>query len=142
MKKLGRDIPAAELEVMGALWRLKSATVREVLEELEGQGRRLAYTTVLTLLARLERRGYVQANRERQAHVYRPRISCERVTAERMGSLSRQLGGGQAVPLILRLVEAQNLSAGDLRELRGLLSRLEDEARRRGEPGGSGKGPP
>ncbi len=132
MKKVGRDIPAAERDVLGSLWRLGSGTVREVMEDLEGQGRRLAYTTVLTLLGRLERRGCVGSRRESQANVYRPLITRERVTADRMGALARQLGSSSTVPLILKLVEAQKLSANDIRELRKLLTELEGEAQKRG----------
>jgi predicted transcriptional regulator len=84
------------------------------------------------LLGRLERRGYVECKKEAPAHVYRPRISRERVTAERMGALAKQLGPGQAPSLILQLVEAQKLSLDDLRELRKLLTGLEEEARKRG----------
>ncbi len=133
MRKAGGDIPAAELEVLGVLWRLGSGTVRDVLAELETAGRRPAYTTVLTLLGRLERRGYVGSRKEGPAKVYRPRITRERVTAGRMGDLARHLAGGEAVPLIVKLVEAQNLSADDLRALRDHLTELEEEARRRGE---------
>jgi BlaI family penicillinase repressor len=132
VKKTGLDIPDAELDVLGALWRLQRGTVREVQEDLEGQGRRLAYTTVLTLLGRLEKRGYVEKSRETQAHVYRPRISRERVTSERVGSLVRDLGGGQAFPLILKLVETHGLSREDIRQLRDLLAQLESESRNRG----------
>ena len=133
MTRKGLDIPAAELEVLGALWRRGSGTVREVAEDLEGQGRKLAYTTVLTLLGRLEKRGYVRKIRSGSAHVYRPRISRERVAAERMDSVVRELGGGQPLPLILKLVEAQKLSPDDLRELRQLLAELEEGADRREE---------
>ena len=129
----GRDIPAAELEVLDALWRRGSATVRDVLEDLEGGGRRLAYNTVLTLLGRLERRGCVGCRREGQANVYRARVTREQVTADRFEPLVRGLPEGQAVPLLLRLVEAGGLSPGDIRSLRKLLTDLEDEAERKGE---------
>jgi len=132
MKKAGRDIPAAELEALGVLWRIEKGNVRDVMAGLEAQGRRLAYTTVLTLLTRLEKRGYLQKSRGQQAHVYRPRISREQVAAGRVGSLVPSPGGGEAVPFILKLVEAQKLSADDLRRLREHLSELEDEAERRG----------
>ena len=125
MTGAGRDIPAAELDVLSALWRVGSGTVREVLEELRQEGRQLAYTTVLTLLGRLERKGYVTRSRkDSPAHVYRPRISRERVTADRLGTLVR-LAEGQAAPLVLQLVQAHRLSAHDIRQLRELLDKLE-----------------
>ena len=125
----GRDISAVEMEVLGSLWRLGSGTVREVLEDLQRQGRRLAYTTVLTLLGRLERKGHVtRSKKDSLAHLYRPRITRERVTAQRLGTLVKQLGEGQAAPLILQLVQAHKLSATDIRQLRELLTQLETEA--------------
>ena len=121
----GRDIPSAELDVLSALWRLGSGTVRDVMEELRQEGRHLAYTTVLTLLGRLERKDYVARSRkDSPAHVYRPRISRARVTADRLGTLVR-LAEGQAAPLVLQLVQAHELSADDVRQLRELLDKLE-----------------
>ncbi len=133
MRKEGSDIPAAEMEVLGSLLRIGGGTVRDVLADLESRGRRPAYTTVLTLLGRLEKRGYVGARREGPAKAYRPLISRDRVASGRLDDLARQLSGGEAVPLILKLVEAQGLSADDLRELRRHLSQLEDDARRKGD---------
>jgi BlaI family penicillinase repressor len=125
----GREIPAAEMDVMRALWRLENATVREVMQELARSGRRLAYTTVLTLMGRLERKGCVaRARREGPADVYRPRITRERVTADRLGAMVEQLGDGQALPLVLQLVQSHKLSSDDIRHLRRLLLRLEAEA--------------
>jgi BlaI family penicillinase repressor len=126
----GRDIPAAEMDVLRALWRLESGTVREVMDELRRRGRRLAYTTVLTLVGRLERKGYVTRGRkESLADVYRPRISRQRVTADRLDALVEQLGDGEAAPLVLQLVQAHKLSFDDIRHLRELLGRLEEEAK-------------
>jgi predicted transcriptional regulator len=125
----GSDIPASELEVLSALWRLGTGTGREVLEELGTSGRRLAYTTVVTLLGRLEGRGYVTCDRSGTAHIFRPRISRERVAAERLDHLVRQLGEGRAAPLILKLFETHELSRDDIRELRAMLQRLETDGR-------------
>jgi len=127
----GRDIPGAEMDVLRALWRLESGTVRGVMEELRRRGRRLAYTTVLTLIGRLERKGYViRGRKESLADVYRPRISRQRVTADRLDALVEQLGDGEAAPLVLQLVQAHKLSFDDIRQLRDLLGRLEQEATR------------
>jgi len=127
MDRSGRDIPAAELDVLAALWRLDRGTVRDVQADLDQQGRGLAYNTVQTLLSRLEERGYVRARRDQRAHLYEPRISRQSVLADRLDALVRQLGDGDATPLILQLVQAHKLSADDIHQLRDLLSRLEDE---------------
>jgi predicted transcriptional regulator len=59
---------------MKALWRLREATVREVRQEMV---RPLAYTTVMTLLDRLARKGAVERRKEGRSHVYAPVISRE-----------------------------------------------------------------
>lgn len=133
MANAGRDIAAAELEVLGSLWRLGSGTVRGVLDELKRRGRNPAYTTVLTLIGRLERKGHVTRSRkDGLAHVYRPKTSRERVTADRLGTLVRHLTSGDAAPLILQLVQAHKLSSDDIRQLRELLTELEEETARGG----------
>lgn len=133
----GNAIPQAELDVLGALWRRGPSTVREVMDALASHGRRLAYTTVLTLLGRLEKRGCVHQERDPRAHVYSPRVRREEVAADRVGSLVGSGCGEAAVPLLLKLVEAQNLSADDIQALREHLEKLEETARgaaKRGRP--------
>lgn len=130
-RKIARDIPVAELEVLSVLWRLDRGTVRDVREELHRRGRRLAHTTVLTLFERLERKGYVECDRDGPANIYRPTISREQVTTDRLAALVDQLGEGRVAPLVLRLVEMHDLSPEDIHELRQLLSRLEAENRKR-----------
>ena len=136
MTRSGIEIPPAELEVLGALWRLETGTVRQVLEDLEARGRRLAYTTVLTLLGRLEARGSVQSRKAGQARIYRPRVSRDRVLSDRLGNLVRDLGEGRATPLILQLFKAHKLSEGDIEKLRGILRDLEPGAT--DDPGDAG----
>ena len=130
-RKITRDIPVAELEVLRLLWQLGDGTVRDVREELKRKGRQLAHTTVLTLLERLEKKGYVECNRDGPANIYNPTISREQVTTDRLVALVEQLGEGQAAPLVLRLVEMHELSSEDIRQLRQLLSKLEVENKKR-----------
>ena len=119
-----------ELQIMETFWTRGACSVREVKEAFP-EPKRPAYTTVLTLLARLERRGCVGVSREGQANIYRPRVTREQVTAERLEPLVQGLAAGESVPLILKLVESQGLSAEELRSLRKLLTELEGEARDR-----------
>lgn len=66
-------LPPLELEVMKTLWQLGEATVRQVNAELNRR-RPLAYTTVLTLLDRLTRKGAAGRRKQGRAHLYRPLI--------------------------------------------------------------------
>jgi predicted transcriptional regulator len=60
-----------ELEIMKIVWDRESATVREVYEELL-KGRKIAYTTVLTMMGILEQKGRLKKDAGERAYVYRP----------------------------------------------------------------------
>ena len=113
-----------ELDVMGVLWARGSGTVAEVREQLPAD---LAYTTVLTILRNLERKGAVTRAAEGQAHRYVPRVA--RATARRsaLTRLIDRMFHGAPEQLLAHLVEERALSADDLRRLRAELDRLERE---------------
>lgn len=66
--------PPLELECLKALWTLGQGNVKDVREILT-QNRKLAYTTVMTVLDRLEKRGRVERRKEGRAFVYSPAVS-------------------------------------------------------------------
>jgi predicted transcriptional regulator len=70
-----REIPPPlELECLKALWGIGEGTVRDVREVLTGN-RNLAYTTVMTVLDRLEKRGGVTRRKMGRSFVYEPKLS-------------------------------------------------------------------
>ena len=72
-----RDIPPPlELECLKALWNLGEGSVRDVRQVLVGT-RNLAYTTVMTVLDRLEKRGGVTRRRQGRSYIYVPKVSRE-----------------------------------------------------------------
>lgn len=66
--------PALELLCLRALWRLGEGTVHDVRKAVSKE-RILAYTTVMTLLDRLEKRGCVARRKPGRSYVYRPKVS-------------------------------------------------------------------
>lgn len=68
---VARYLGELQAEVMSIFWARGGATVRDVVDELN-QGRRLAYTTVLTLVTRLWARGLLAREREGRGFRYRP----------------------------------------------------------------------
>jgi predicted transcriptional regulator len=73
---VGRRPSRLELQALKALWTLGSGTVADVRDALEPE-RELAYTTVLTLLDRLETKGAVQRRKQGRGYIYRPELSRE-----------------------------------------------------------------
>ena len=95
-------IPPLELEALKALWDLGEATVREVQVEV-GRRRTLAYTTVMTLLDRLARRGAAERRKQGRAHLYRPALARETAREMAIERLAHDYFGGSRERLRLYL---------------------------------------
>jgi predicted transcriptional regulator len=118
------SVSEAELEVLKVLWEHGPATVRAVQTVLAGQGRGWKYTTVQTLLARLEAKGYVRGERGGPAHVFAAAVSREGLLSERLRDLADQLCDGAASPLVQALLGEGRLTPQEVAELRQMLDRL------------------
>ncbi len=103
---------------MNVLWDRGSATVAEVRERLPD---RLAYTTVLTILRTLERKGYVEHEAEGRAYRYRPVVERARARVSALRRLTRKLFAGSPELLMAELVSGEGISEEELRRLRDLL---------------------
>ncbi len=95
-----------EGDVLASLWRLGQATVAAVQLDLEDRFEyEYAYTTVLTVLRRLERKGWAARSREGQAHIYGARLDTTRVQAGALDRLRNSLFGGSHDLMIAMLRE-------------------------------------
>jgi predicted transcriptional regulator len=120
------------MDVLKALWEHGPATVRDLGGVLRRQGRRWAYNTVLTLLQRLEAKGYVAADKRGVAHVFRAAVSRDRLLRRRLRDLADELCEGTATPLVQALVEGRRFTAEEIEHFRRLLDDLEEKKDRRG----------
>jgi predicted transcriptional regulator len=111
---------------MAILWRRGSATVSEVMRELEPG---LAYTTVLTVLRGLEAKGAVRHAEEGKAYRYHPRVTAAKVGDSRLERLLDQVYQGSRELLLARLVADQDISREELKRLRKLVDERLKEAR-------------
>jgi BlaI family penicillinase repressor len=113
-----------ELEIMDVLWQLGRASVREIQEQLP-EKRRPAYTTVQTIVRRLEEKGAVRNVRKiGNAFIFKPLVT-RKAAHHRLISEVLDLFGGSARPLMAHLLEAGKLSLEDLRELENSLAEQE-----------------
>ena len=119
---------------MTALWDLGTASVREIQERLPSQ-KRPAYTTVQTIIYRLEEKGAVRRLKKiGNAHVFEPVIT-RKAAHHRLINELLDLFGGSARPLMAHLVEIGKLTMDDLKELEGDLaepSETKNEKKTRG----------
>jgi BlaI family transcriptional regulator, penicillinase repressor len=110
-----------ELEIMQVLWDLERASAREIQEKLSDK-RRPAYTTVQTIIGRLEEKGAVRRLRKiGNALIFEPVISRKSVHGQLIRELL-QLFGGSARPLMAHLAEMGKLSLRDVHELEALIN--------------------
>ena len=117
-----------ELEIMKVVWARESVTVRDVYETLRTR-RPIAYTTVMTMMRILERKGHVKVSRADRAFVYRPARARQRVLGEMVREFVDRVFGGSAAPLVQHLVRDRHLTEDDLREIaRHLKSKKSENA--------------
>jgi BlaI family transcriptional regulator, penicillinase repressor len=114
-----------ELEIMRVLWNLERASVREIHENISDR-RRPAYTTVQTIVRRLEEKGAVRRLRKiGNALIFEPAISRRSVHGRLITELLH-LFGGSARPLMAYLAETGRLNLEDLRELETVIARQQN----------------
>jgi predicted transcriptional regulator len=119
----------AEREVLRVLWERGPGTVREIREALGGRGRTWAYTTVATLLQRLQSKQYVASDASLVPHVYRALVSREELLDRRLKDAAEELCDGQVAPLLLALVQGNRFSAEELARFRHLLEAAAQQSR-------------
>jgi BlaI family transcriptional regulator, penicillinase repressor len=122
-----RTVPApSELEVARIVWELGSASVRQVLDALPAE-RSLDFKTVQTYLRRLAAKGYLRTHRDGRTLIYSPKVQPRRVIGQVVDDLMNRLFDGEVFPLFQHLIEDRGISESDVRQLRELLDRLEQE---------------
>jgi predicted transcriptional regulator len=119
------DLGPLEQSVLEQVWRAsRDVTVRDVMTALP---RSLAYTTIMTTLERLHRKGLVARRKEGRAFRYAPASSREQFTASLVRRwLDRLVGRGPVRPILASLVDAlEEHEAGLLPELQRLVEEKE-----------------
>jgi predicted transcriptional regulator len=123
MKKQNKPT-AAELEILGVLWEMGSATVKEVHETLNAN-KPTAYTTVLKFLQIMDEKGLVERDKQAKAHVYRAAISREQTQKTLVSDLLEKAFRGSALKLVQHVLETKPASAEELAEIRKLINKAE-----------------
>jgi BlaI family transcriptional regulator, penicillinase repressor len=119
-------ISAFELQLLEKLWVLGPCSVREVHESLPERDRP-AYTTVQTMIYRLEEKGAARRIKKiGNAHIFQAVVTRKAVHRRLIGDLLNLFGGSSA-PVVSHLVETGKLTLSDVRELEKRLSAMEKE---------------
>lgn len=126
-------ISDAERGVLKCLWEHGPGTVREIQELLAGQ--EWTRSTVITLLQRLERKGYVASDRSKFAFVFRAAVSLEEVVHQRMTELAAELSAGDTVPLVLAFAERHRFTEREIQQFRAMIEQMEVKRAPKRKPG-------
>ena len=123
MRPKSSTLTAHELELMKIVWRHDDGvTVRDVYEELRAQ-RPVAYTTVMTSLKTLEQKGHLKASQQDRAFVYRPTRPKHQVITEMVRDFVNRVFNGSGQPLVVHMLEDDQISESELREITRMLGK-------------------
>jgi len=101
---------------MKLVWQRQTATVRDIYEALL-EHRKIAYTTVMTMMKILENKGYLKKRRQDRAFVYRPAHAKNQVIGNMLREFIDRVFNGSAEPLLVHLVKSRHLREKDLQKI-------------------------
>jgi BlaI family transcriptional regulator, penicillinase repressor len=119
------DLAELQKTVMEIVWQLGEASVNQVKAKL---GRRkLAYTTVLSVMQKLDKAGWLRHREEGRAYIYQPTVSREEAGRSSLRQFINRVCGGDPIAMFQHLLDDQELSAEDLAELRKMIDKRRKE---------------
>lgn len=105
------DLAPLELDCMNTLWPVGEGTVRDIRDRL-AERRPRAYTTIMTIMDRLARKGIVERRKVGRAYVYRPNLSAEDARSQALTQVIDNFFGGSKERLLTHLNGSAGTSAG------------------------------
>jgi len=105
-----------ELEIMKLVWQFEESTVRDIYEALLRE-RKIAYTTVMTMMKTLETKGYLKKRRRERAFIYRPTRPKNQVIGGMIREFIDRVFNGSAEPLLVHLVKDRRIREKDLEKI-------------------------
>lgn len=124
-KKSLTHLGETEMEVLHHVWDLGEATVADVRERIL-ENRDVAYTTIMTVMKTLAEKGYLTYHKEGRSYVYEPAQQPNDVQHSLLRRLMDKVFHGSPTALVQTLVQREDLSAAERRELKSLIDALED----------------
>lgn len=125
MKLSGR-----QLAIMRVLWDRGEATVAEVQEALDLE-RPLAYSTVATVMSRMEQKGLVLHRAEGRVFHFRPAVSEDGMGTSLVGELVERIFGGSPADLVSHLLKSEQIDASELGRIKELVREHEKKSVRK-----------
>lgn len=118
-----------ELEILKIVWQRESVSVRDVRDALEGF-RDLAYTSVMTVMNIMAKKGYLNRKKQGKSFVYEAALSEKETSRGMLSDLMERLFHGSSKALMLNLLEIGDIDQDEIEELRTLIERKAKEEKR------------
>lgn len=125
-KKTHQRLPDSELDVMLILWNNHPPMSRAEIEEILNEKKALSPTTILTLLSRLEKKGFVSVEKQGKTNLYTPLVEQEEYQQGESQNLLEKLYGNSLKKFVSSLYNGRKLDSEDIRELSELIRDMED----------------
>ena len=121
----------AEQEVLKSIWKHEAGTVREINEFLNQQGLNWSRSTMITLLQRLEKKGYVTSDKSGFAFVFEAALTRDDVSQQRLLELAEELYEGDPAPLMLAFAQKHKFTEEELQEFQKMIDQLKPKKKKR-----------
>lgn len=115
------ELTERELEVMQVFWETGEQTAQDAQKQLESSGRKLAYTTVATLIKILVEKKFLEQTNEKRPFTFKPIRSFEEVSGNIVGELIERVFGGSREQLLIRMMKQKRLSKKERQLLEEIL---------------------
>jgi BlaI family penicillinase repressor len=116
-----REPSKLEMQVLSVLWARGASTVREVMAVMP-DGKTRAYTTILSVIQVMEKKGLVSHVAEGNVHVYQARVSRQKVTGPLLRGLVEQIFGGSTATALQHLLAEERVSRQELDEIKQIIA--------------------
>lgn len=124
MKRTIQKLPESELDIMLVLWKQTNDMSRSEIEKIVNQKKTLAPTTILTLLSRLEKKGFVSIKRVENLNKYHWLVSQEEYQQKEGKGMLEKLYGNSVKNFVAAMYQGREINEEDLKELEGFLKEL------------------
>ncbi len=121
------DLGEVQRTVLEIVWERGEASVHDVRRQLGRNRKRLAYTTVLTVMQKLEKAGWLEHRAEGKSYIYTPARSREEAGAGSVRQFVKRVFGGDAVAMFQHLIRESDLSDEELGTLRKMIEEKRKE---------------
>lgn len=126
MKKSLTPLGETEMEILHHVWEMGNASVSDVHERIL-LDRKVAYTTVMTVMKNLAEKGYLRFEKKGMAYVYSAAIPPDRVKQNLIGNLISKVFDGSPAALLQTLVSSEKITEDERSELLELIRNMNQE---------------